>query len=313
MRRDPDFGGIAPALSAEQILDLAPNLHTLADIEMHSFGTHPGPHMTPSLMLELKDIVQTYADREDIFGIIITHGTDTLEETAYFLDCTLKTSKPVVIVGSMRNSSDFDWDGPRNLRDAVLIATNADARDKGVLVCFNETIHAASEVSKVDTSNLNTFESLNFGPMGRIASNTIYFYRDPVHRDYFETRFIPNFVPIIKTYTGQETFLLEKVIDHQPEGIIIEAMGVGNVPPPVAAELYRAIQQDIPVILVSRCPVGRVEHVYAYEGAGSELYDVGVIFVDYLNAQKARIKLIAALGAEEPPERLRAIFEWSKH
>jgi L-asparaginase len=135
-----------------------------------------------------------------------------------------------------------------------------------------------------------------------------------VRRDYFNVQTLPKFVPIIKCYTSTEAELMRLALDCStpPEGIIIEAMGVGNVPPPVYQQIVRALERDIPVVLTSRCPIGRVEHLYAYEGAGKQLYEAGVIFADYLTGQKARMKLIAALGAGCTAQQIRAAFEWSE-
>ena len=190
-------------------------------------------------MLSLRHCIQEYAQRADVDGIVVTHGTDTLEETAYFLDCTVQTSKPIVIIGAMRNSSEPDWDGPRNLRDGILLASDPKAQNLGVLVCLANQIHAASEVSKVDTSTIDTFASLDFGQLGRIVNGTIFIYRRPVHRDYFDIQEIPRYVPIISCYTSSESFLLQSARTSGADAIVIEAMGVGNVPPPVFQEIKK--------------------------------------------------------------------------
>jgi L-asparaginase len=315
MRMDDAFGGVIPALSAEDILALTPSVHNIAVLEPIEFGRYPGPHVTPRDMWKLSRLVQSLVEQPSLEGVVITHGTDTLEETAYFLDCTVETSKPIVVVGSMRNSSEPDWDGPRNLRDAVRLALHPKARGMGVLVCLADSVQAASEVSKMDTSNLNTFESANFGPVGRIVNGAAMLYRQPVRRDYFPVRFLPEFVPIFKCYASSEAELLRLALDScetPPAGVVVEAMGVGNVPPPVYRQILRAVEREIPVVLTSRCPIGRVEQLYAYEGAGKQLYEAGVIFADYLNGQKARIKLIAALGADYAVEQIRAAFEWAE-
>lgn len=312
MKLDTASGGVVPALSADEILSETPSIFEFAHIEPIEFGRFPGPHITPEHMLELSRLIQKTAEKPDVAGIVVTHGTDTLEETAFFLDCTLNTPKPVVVIGSMRHSSESDWDGPRNLRDAILIALHPKAREIGVLTCLADTIQAASEVSKMDTSNIHTFESSNFGPVGRIVNGSVLIYRQPVHRNYFAIQKLPAFVPLIKCYTSSEAILLDAALQHNPEGIVIEAMGVGNVPPVVYRSLLQAMENGIPVILASRCPIGRVEHLYAYEGAGRQLYEAGVIFADYLNGQKARIQLIAALGAGLPPQEIRRAFEWSE-
>ncbi|MBI3260191.1 MAG: asparaginase [Ignavibacteriae bacterium] len=312
MKLDVGFGGIVPSLSATQILDAVPMVDELAEIEAHEFGRYPGPHMTPQLMFKLSQKATEFANRDDIDGIIVTHGTDTLEETAFFLDCTVKTDKPIVVVGAMRNSSEPDWDGPRNLRDAIIIASNPGFRGMGTLVCLSDVINAASEVSKTDTNELNTFASFDFGPVARIINQKLTIYRSPLHREQFSITSLPSFVPLFKCYSGMDGELIRMSVERGARGIVIEAFGVGNVPPPVYYALLDAIAKGIPVVLVSRCPVGRIEHVYAYEGAGKGLHDAGVIFADYMNGQKARIKLMVALGAGYSLEQIRHSFEWAE-
>ena len=311
MRVDEGFGGIVPALSAKQILDTIPDIDELAEVEVIEFGHYPGPHMTPEIMFDLSNQIKGYVQRDDIHGIIITHGTDTLEETAYFLDCTVHTETPIIVIGAMRNSSEPDWDGPRNLRDALILAGSPEARGYGVLLCLSDSINAASEATKTDTNQLNTFASFDFGPIGRIVNGTVMMYRKPVRRESFEVTQIPKHVPLLKCYAGMDAMLITCALEHGAKGLVIEAFGVGNVPPSVFYALKDAVQSGIPIVLTSRCPVGRIEHIYAYEGAGKHLYDAGIIFADYLNGQKARIKLIAAIGAGYDMQRIRNSFEWA--
>lgn len=311
MSIDKGFGGIVPSLSANQILEAIPDLQSIATIETIEYGHYPGPHITPHIMFDLAKRVQNTLDQAHIDGVIITHGTDTLEETAFFLDCFLTTSKPVLIVGAMRNSSEPDWDGPRNLRDALQIAISDECKDYGVLLCLSDSINAASEATKTDTNQLHTFASFDFGPIGRISNGTVQMYRKPVRRETFPIKRIPQNVPLLKCYAGMEDTLIRCALQHGAEGLVIEAFGVGNVPPPVFYALKDAVSSKIPVVLVSRCPVGRIEHIYAYEGAGKHLYDSGIIFADYLNGQKARIKLIAAIGSNYTIEEMKQSFEWA--
>lgn len=313
MKRDAEFGGVVPHLSAGEILASTDDLELFSETETVEFGSYPGPHVTESVMWELKTRIDALLERPEIGGVVVTHGTDTLEETAYFLDCCHSSDKPVVLVGSMRNSSEPDWDGPRNLRDAVSVAADPQCRNLGVLVCLNETVLAASEATKIDTTSVQTFESPDFGVLGRVTNGRVSIYRKPVHRDILTPNTFDAFVPIITCYASSEGFLVEASVQGGAQGIVIEAMGVGNVPPAVYRSLLPALESNTPVVLVSRCPIGRVEHVYAYEGAGRQLYNSGVIFADYLNAQKARIKLKVALGANVEGDDLRNLFEWSIH
>lgn len=311
MRKDDAFGGVVPSLAADEILSRTPAVYDIANLVVEEFGRYPGPHMHPAIMKSLAEVVQRYADDPAISGVVVTHGTDSLEETAYFLDLTVSTDKPVVVIGSMRNSSEPDWDGPRNLRDGILIAAAPQARNLGVMVLLAESILAASEATKVDTTNINTFESPDFGPIGRLINGRVFIYRGPVHRDTLAmVKPLPKLVPVITSYTTDEAFLVGAAVDAGADGIVIEAFGVGNVPPVVFAQIQRAIARNIPVVLVSRCPIGRVDHIYAYEGAGMQLYKAGVIFADYLNAQKARIKLVVALAAGMTHRQLQESFAW---
>lgn len=308
---DAEWGGVVPSMSGGEILSRIPGIRSVADIHVHEYGTYPGPHITIERMWELSKIVATYAQDPTVDGIVVTHGTDTLEETAYFLDCAVATAKPIVVIGAMRNSSEPDWDGPRNLRDAVTVAAHPSSRDLGVLVCLGGVLTAASETSKTDTQELSTFASFDFGPIGRISNGVVFIHRRPFHRETFEVKALPEFVPLLKSYAGMDATLIDLCRTKSMSGIVIEAFGVGNVTPAVFYALKGAAEAGLPVVLVSRCPVGRVEHIYAYEGAGRHLHEAGIIFADYLNGQKARIKLICALGAQRSVGEIRRSFEWA--
>ncbi|HYE73974.1 MAG TPA: asparaginase, partial [Blastocatellia bacterium] len=173
MRVDPQTGGAIPALSGEEIIAQVEGLDDIADFDLINFSLLPGPHVTPSRMIELARQVKEQLDDEDITGIVITHGTDTLEETAYLLDLITNSSKPIVFVGAMRNSSEMCWDGPINLRTAVRVAVNKDACDLGVIVAMNDQIIAASEIIKTHTESLDTFQSRDFGPLGIVDKDRI--------------------------------------------------------------------------------------------------------------------------------------------
>ncbi len=307
---DREWGGVVPSLTGGEILARIPEIRAQADLRVHEYGTFPGPHMTLDRMHDVQRIVQAYVDDPTIDGVVITHGTDTLEETAYFLDCTVSTNKPIVVVGAMRNSSEPDWDGPRNLRDAVAVAAHDGAVGLGVLICLGGVLTAASEASKTDTQDLSTFTSFDFGPVGRISNGVLMIHRTPFHREVFAIDHLPAFVPLLKSYAGMDGTLLRAARDAGAQGIVIEAFGAGNVTPDVYRALQECVEAGLPVVLVSRCPVGRIEHIYAYEGAGKHLHEAGVIFADYLNGQKARIKLICALAAGRTVADIRRAFEW---
>lgn len=308
---DHEWGGVVPSMSGGEILSRIPGIRSVADIVVHEYGTFPGPHITIDRMLELSKIIRGYVDDPAVTGVVVTHGTDTLEETAFFLDCTVDTEKPIVVLGAMRNSSEPDWDGPRNVRDAITVAAHSAVRGMGVLVCLGGAITAASEASKTDTQDLSTFTSFDFGPIGRVTNGVLIIHRRPLHRETFLVKRLPHFIPLLKSYAGMDSTLIDCCRATGAEGLVIEAFGVGNVTPPVYYALKDAVNAGLPVVLVSRCPVGRIEHFYAYEGAGRHLHEAGVIFADFVNGQKARIKLICALASGMNIGEIRRSFEWA--
>ncbi len=311
MRVDAATGGAVPALTGEDIVRMVPGLASVADVHVHNYGQFPGPHMTPARMLEVRDIIRSRVAELQPAGVVVTHGTDTLEETAYFLDLTLGLDIPVVVTGAMKTSSASDWDGPANLTDAVRVAVDPAFRGIGVLVCLAGEINAASEVSKTHTDEVGTFHSFDFGPLAVFDGASPKLLRDPHHRETIGGERIAERVALVKCYAGMTSRIFDHILDDGVDGLVVEAMGVGNVPPPAYEAIKRMIESGIVVVLVSRCPIGRPHDDYAYYGAGHQLKQQGVIFADYLNGQKARMKLIVALGATRDREKLRGMFEWA--
>lgn len=309
MTIDESTGGAVPKFSGEELMTKIPFARDLSNIECYDFGKYPGPHMTPKLMFELSQKIRTFISQNKYDGIIVTHGTDTLEETAYLLDLTIKTEIPIVVIGSMKNSSEPDWDGPRNLIDAMHICLNPNCRGLGVLVCLNGEINAASEVTKTFTDEVDTFSSLDFGSLGFVHNGRVILNRLPRKLENIDTREIVTNVDLLKTYAGMDDKFFKFSADSCVEGLVIEAMGVGNVPPAAFEGIKYAVEKGIPVVLVSRCPAGETLDVYGYPGAGKWLHSIGVIFSDYLNGQKARIKLMLALGRTKDKTQLKKIFE----
>lgn len=308
MKIDSDTGGAVPHFHGEELLEMIPDAKDLAELDVYNFGIYPGPHMTPKLMLELSKKIKELILDESIDGVIVTHGTDTLEETAYLLDLTIKTSKPIVVIGAMKTSSEPDWDGPKNLLDAIHICNNPNSRGMGVLVCLNGEINAASEVTKTHTEDLETFHSLDFGALGFVDKGMVVFNRAPHKIEIIETEKIADYVALIKVYAGMDDRFFRYSADTGAEGIVFEAMGVGNIPPEAFEGVKYARSKNIPMVLVSRCPTGETLDIYSYPGAGKWIKEAGVIFTDYLNGQKARIKLMLALGLTRDLEKLKEIF-----
>lgn len=309
MKVDPRINAAIPALSSEEIMSMVTNIDKYTNIEIINFAKLPGPHMSPEKMMELSKLVRKTISRNDITGVVVTHGTDTLEETAYLLDLTIRSEKPIVVVGAMRNSSELGYDGPSNLSAAICTAISKEAKNKGVLVVMNNEVNAASEVTKTNTLALNTFKSPEFGPLGIVDNDKVIFYRDLPKHDHIETDNIETKVGLIKCGAGMGSDMIDYCINSGYKGIVIEALGRGNVPPKMIDGIERAINKNIPVIIVSRCPTGRVLDTYGYAGAGKNLRNLGAIFGDNLPGQKARIKLMLALSVTKDMKRIKDMFE----
>lgn len=267
----------------------------------------PSPHMTPVHMLQLYQLICKEGLHYD--GIVITHGTDTLEETAYFLDTLNLPKIPVVLTGAMRSSNELGSDGVYNFLSALRVAADAKSADKGVLVVMNDEIHAAKYVTKTHTSNVSTFQTPIHGPIGLVTKKEILFFKQTDPRARFHIETIQGTIPIIKSYAGMDDIFLSMLNPQQISGLVIEAMGAGNLPPQTVPTLKKLLDAGLPIILVSRCFNGITEPVYAYEGGGVQLKELGILFVKELNAQKARLKLLIALNASLTGEKLRDYIE----
>ena len=307
---DPKTGGAVPLLKGEDLMNSMPDLKGLADIEILNFCNKPGPHIQISDVLELGRTIRGLFDSGQADGVVVTHGTDTIEETAFELDLLLRCPNPVVITGAMRNSSLISADGPANIFNAILTAADPAARDKGVLVAFNNEIHLAREVTKASATQLNAFRSPLFGPVGFIYGQSVQFVRPHGLRDYIPAENISAQVELIKFTLGMGSFLLDAIRDSPVDGVVIEGAGVGHVSLAVAEGIKRLIAAGKPVVLTSRCYESLVlEDSYAFVGSEKDLREAGAIPAPGLNGPKARIKLILALSWRPEMNRIRDLFQ----
>ncbi|KXG43658.1 asparaginase [Tepidibacillus decaturensis] len=288
-----------------------PFLEEYVNVEMEHFMNIPSPHMTPEKMYQLALHTKKYLEDDEVLGIVITHGTDTLEETAYFLDLLLTSDKPVVLTGAMRSSNELGADGPVNLVGAVRVVADPSSTGKGVLVVFNDEIHAARYVTKTHTSNVATFQSPENGPIGTVTKKGIRFSHAPLLRDNYELSPPNTKIGLVKAAAGMDDLLINTLIEHGYEGIVIEGLGQGNLPPEMLGGIKKGIEKGIPIVLVSRCFNGFVDAVYGYEGGGKQLKDLGLIFSNGLNGQKARIKLMITINLfkKDPSINLQQYFD----
>ncbi|EOH86011.1 L-asparaginase [Enterococcus asini ATCC 700915] len=257
----------------------------------------PSPHITPQEMLQLKERIQL-AKLAGFAGIVITHGTDTLEETAFFLDTTIGNLMPIVITGAMRSSNELGSDGLYNFESAIRVAACPEAIDKGVLVVMNDEIHSARYVTKTHTTNVATFRTPTLGPIGLVSKKRILFLQELLEIPRLDVDQMQGLVPIIKAYAGMQGDFLEALSQTAMDGLVVEALGAGNLPPATLPPLQKILASGLPVVLVSRCFNGIAEPVYDYDGGGQQLQDMGVIFCNSINSQKARLKLLVALNRD---------------
>ncbi|MBN2789209.1 MAG: asparaginase [Candidatus Delongbacteria bacterium] len=288
------FNGVVPSLSGKEILELIPQISTVADFTLYEFSNIPSPMMTPQMMFELSNYITSVIDEFD--GVVITHGTDTVEETAYMLFLTLQTLKPIVLTAAMRSNEESGLDGPRNLLNAIRVASNKKSMDRGVVLVINDEIFSAREVYKSSTNLTNAFEAPHYGILGIVDADDVIYYRRSELRYKYQVENLEYRVELIKLYSGIGRKFIDCSIDSGVKGIVIEAFGRGNVNPEIKAGILDAISKGIPVIITSRVPNGRVLGIYAYEGGARQLEEAGAIMAGDLKGEKARLKLMVLLG-----------------
>ncbi|HVD59925.1 MAG TPA: asparaginase [Gemmatimonadaceae bacterium] len=308
MRNDPGGTGAVPSLTSKEILEATRGIEAITGVETEDWGAFPGPHMNVERMWALRNRIAEHLLRPEVTGVVVTHGTDTLEETAYLVTRSLPASKPVVFTGAMRTVSDLGWDGPANLLESVRVAASPEARGYGAMVVVNGEIFAASDVTKTNTHLLDAFESPGFGPLGVLDEGELILHRElPPLPPIIQPTSLATPVDIIFIAAGSDERLLD-ASRAVARGVVIAAMGRGNVPPAVVPAIERWISEDKPVVLTSRTQGGRVGHTYGYAGGGRRLEEMGVIFGGYRRAQQARIDLMLALGAGMKMPAIRAMF-----
>jgi L-asparaginase len=296
MKIDPVKHAPVPALSGEDLLATVAEVSKYATVEVKNVSNVPSDYMDPVRWTALTRDVNTALARPDVAGVIISHGTDTLEETAYWLDLTVDSEKPVVLIGAQRNASESDFDGPRNLLNAIRIAVDPQSKGRGAMLAMNNQINAARDVTKTHTSSVETFKSGDFGFLGEVDFDRIVYWRAPLRRQHvpIKTDSMP-YIEIVSMYGGADGYLIKAALDHGAKGLVIQGLGWGNVNKPMYAAIKDAIASGVPVVITSRVPNGRVLPNYGWEGGGKTLVDVGAVMGDDLSAQKARILLMLLL------------------
>ncbi|HTP52313.1 MAG TPA: asparaginase [Anaeromyxobacteraceae bacterium] len=313
MKIDPVKNAPVPAISGEDLLATVPEIGKVARIEVQNFSNVPSSYMDPDRWVELQKAVAEALARPEVVGVIVSHGTDTLEETAWFLDLTVPGDKPIVLIGAQRNASEKDFDGPRNLLNAARICVAPDARGKGAMIVLNNQINAAREAVKTHTSDVETFKSGDFGFLGVADNDRVIFSRAPLRRQHLPVRVKPGeklpSVEIVAMYGGADGGLIRAAVAAGARGIVVQALGWGNVNVPVYEAIQQALAKGIPVVISTRVPNGRVLPNYGFKGGGKTLQEAGAIFADNLSPQKARILLMLALQTTSSAKEIQALFD----
>lgn len=311
-RQDVVKGGYVPALSGGDLVAAVPALRKVAQIEVEQIANISSSDVTPDLWIRLASRASDLLARPDVRGVVVTHGTNTLEETAYLLDLTTTGVKPVVLVGAQRPASDPDSDGPRNLLDAVRVAVAPEAVGKGVMVVMNGQINAARDVTKTNTSQVETFRSLEFGALGVVDVEAVRFYRSPLRRQTIATdaRTKLGRVDIVAAYAGADGLLIRALLrENTAQGLVIAGLGPGSVPGPMFDAIQDARSRGVPVVISTRVPTGRVFPLSAAKGSALALKNIGCVLADNLSPQKARILLMLALTKTRDPGALQKYFD----
>lgn len=314
---DAAAGGLVPALTGADLVQAVPELSSLARIEVEQVANLGSSNMTPDIWLKLSRRMNELLALQDVAGIVVTHGTDTLEETAYFLDLTMASQKPVIIVGAQMAASYYDSDGRRNLLNAVRVAVSPEAVSKGAMVVMNGQINAAREVTKTSTIERETFRTLEFGALGVADLGAVRFYRAPTRRQTIPVSDATMLgrVEIVMSYAGADGSVLRSVLKDAKSspvplaGIVIAGNGLGHVSDSMAVVIKEARDAGLPVVISTRVYTGRTIALYARPGGGIELLKLGCILADNLSPQKARVLLMLALTRTNENAALQAFFD----
>lgn len=298
---DPS-GGVVAAASGEELLSTVPDLKDVADVRVEDLFKIGGYLMKPKNMLEVAQKIRELDSDTDIAGFVVTHGTDTMEETAYLTDLLYAGDKPVVFTGAQRNAAEPDADGPRNLRDAIRLAASPDARGLGTVIVMGGSIEGAREATKTHTTDPRAFASPGYGPVGAVTDRGVYISHSrtrPTNLAY-EIGELSR-VDLVKLVAGMDGTFLRAAREAGAAGVVVEAFGIGNANHEVLKELQESVRAGVAVLVVSRCPEGRAAPVYG-NGGGYDLHKAGAIFGGSLSGQKARLLLMVGLSVSEKTE-----------
>lgn len=285
------------AMSGDELSALC-NLPSDIEVEVHNLFQLPSMYLSFELYVALKNKIEEVFRDESVTGIVVTHGTDSLEETSYFLDLTIDDHRPVVVTGSQKPPEYDGSDAMVNLRHAIYTACHEDLKEIGTVVVFNERIWSARYVKKVDAANLDGFKVFGYGYLGSVSSDTVNIYQRPIKKEHFSLSLSLPSVDIIKSYIDADGKFIKAAVDSGVKGIILEGSGKGQVSPLMMEEIVNAIHKGVAVVVTTNAEEGEVGIAYDDKGSAHDLYQKGVILGSDYDSKKARIKLAVLLAAE---------------
>ena len=298
MRHDASRGGNVPKHGAEELLALA-GVPAGIDCRAEDWARAPACHLDNGRLGALRSRVRELTSAPGVTGVVITHGTDVLEETAYLLARTLPSAVPVVLTGAMRTADHPAWDGAENLRAAIRVAAEPASAGRGTLVVFGGVILDGLEAVKVHANAAGAFAAPHGAPLGRASAGAVHYEagvrtRQPIDIERLDGRVLE--VPVI---VGDDGRLLDAA-RPLADAVVLTAFGSGNIPPGSVPAVRRWLDERKPLVLASRCPYGEVEPAYAFEGGGAELVRMGAVPAGARSSSQARMELLIALSAGVP-------------
>jgi len=308
-RYDAARGRAVASTGAGDLVAMLPGVGDVAGLEVDDFATVHSFGMTMGFAFDLAGRINATLARPDVAGVVVTQGTDTMEETCYLADLLLEGEKPAVFTGAQRKADEPDADGPRNILGAIRVAASESARGLGAVLSFNDRIHAGRDVTKVHASAVETFQTFEVGALGEIDGDAVIVHRRPALRRTFAIEEPEERVDLVRLTLGTDSRLIDAAVASGAKGLVIEAFGRGNGPPWLTATLARAMAAGVAVVVTSRCPAGRVLPVYGGGGGGRDLEDAGVVFAGDLKGAKARILLMVLLSHPTTRVRVGEIFK----
>jgi L-asparaginase len=296
---DPESGAKRPAVAGDELVAGVPGLERVSDVQVEEIASQSSWNLTPGDMLTVARRAGDALAEPGVDGVVVTHGTDTMEETAFLTDLTLRSDGPVAFVGAMRSPDELSADGPRNLLNAVRLASSTEARGAGAVIVMNDEVHAARWVRKLDSALVSAFRSPRRAPLGRVRPDAVElpwlpprgFTIEPPER-------LPHEVALVEAYPGMGEEVIEAVLEATgAAGLVVEGSGSGNVPGSSVGGIRSAIERGVPVVVATRVPGGSTGGGYGSPGGGAALRALGAVGAGPLSAGKARLLLMLLLAS----------------